>query len=47
VYVALAGPDVSDVREVTFTGDRAAIRTGSVAAALALLAECIPAPPRG
>jgi nicotinamide-nucleotide amidase len=39
VYFALAGPASTEVRELTLTGDRAAIRAGAVAAALDLLAE--------
>jgi nicotinamide-nucleotide amidase len=42
VYVAVAAPEFSEVRELTLTGDRAVIRAGSVTAALALLAECVP-----
>jgi nicotinamide-nucleotide amidase len=41
VYVACAGPGVSDVRELTLAGDRPAIRVGSVAAALVLLTEAL------
>jgi nicotinamide-nucleotide amidase len=39
VYVAVAGPGVEIVRELTFDGGRAAIRAGSVTAALELLLE--------
>jgi nicotinamide-nucleotide amidase len=41
VYVACAGPERSDVRGLTLSGDRPAIRAGSVAAALALLTEAL------
>jgi nicotinamide-nucleotide amidase len=40
VYVALAGP-APEVRELSLTGDRAAIRAGAVAAALDLLAGAL------
>jgi nicotinamide-nucleotide amidase len=44
VFVAVADPFGStDVREVTLAGDRAQIRSGSVAHALALLADRLPA----
>jgi nicotinamide-nucleotide amidase len=41
VYVGIAGPVAADVRQVTLTGDRAAIRRGSVVAALALLTDAL------
>ncbi|HEY3718097.1 MAG TPA: CinA family protein [Jatrophihabitantaceae bacterium] len=41
VFLALAGPDDETVAERTFTGDRAAIRAGAVAATLDVLKrEC-------
>jgi nicotinamide-nucleotide amidase len=47
VFVALAGP-VSAVERLSLTGDRAAIRRGAVAAALALLARhTLPSGPAG
>jgi nicotinamide-nucleotide amidase len=42
VYVAVCGPGISDVRELTLSGDRAAIRAGSVTAVLALLLDKLP-----
>lgn len=39
VYVAVAGPGVADVRELEIDGGRAAVREGSVTAALSLLME--------
>ncbi|AXB49199.1 damage-inducible protein [Amycolatopsis albispora] len=39
VHVGLAGPAGSITRELRIPGDRAAVRAGSVAAALALLGE--------
>ncbi|HEX6754356.1 MAG TPA: CinA family protein [Mycobacteriales bacterium] len=39
VYVGLAGPGGGEVRRLSLTGDRARIRAGSVAGALAVLAE--------
>jgi nicotinamide-nucleotide amidase len=39
VYVAVAGPSGSTVRELRLTGSRAEIRSGSVAAVLDLLTE--------
>jgi nicotinamide-nucleotide amidase len=39
VFVAVAGPAGSRVRECVFTGDRSTIRTAAVTAALVLLAE--------
>ena len=41
VYVGVAGPQGADVRRLDLTGNRAAIRTGSVAAALALLTDAL------
>lgn len=41
VYVAVSGPGVSEVRELTLTGDRAAIRAGSVAAVLVLCKDTL------
>lgn len=42
VYVAVRGPDgAGQVRRLALTGDRAAIREGTVAAALALLADAL------
>jgi nicotinamide-nucleotide amidase len=41
VYVAVSGPGVCDVRELTLTGDRPAIRAGSVAAVLVLLEDTL------
>jgi nicotinamide-nucleotide amidase len=43
VYVAVAGPAASDVRRLTLAGDRAAIRTATVAAALELLSDTLAA----
>lgn len=37
VYVAVAGPDASEVRSLAVAGDRAAVRHGAVTAALTLL----------
>jgi nicotinamide-nucleotide amidase len=39
VFAGVAGPGGGEVRRLALTGDRAAIRTASVRAALALLAE--------
>jgi nicotinamide-nucleotide amidase len=39
VYVAVAGPVTSRVKALSLSGDRGAIRAGSVLAVLALLAE--------
>jgi nicotinamide-nucleotide amidase len=39
VYVAVAGPSGADVRELRLTGNRAAVRTASVTAALDLLVD--------
>ena len=39
VFAGLAGPGGGEVRRLALTGDRSAIRTASVRAALALLAE--------
>jgi nicotinamide-nucleotide amidase len=44
VYLACRGPDGGEVRGITLDGDRAAIRAGSVAAALEMLAEVLSAP---
>jgi nicotinamide-nucleotide amidase len=41
VYVAAAGPGVVRVRALRLTGDRAAIRSASVAAVLALAADLV------
>ena len=41
VYVAVSGPGVDEVRELTLTGDRPAIRAGSVAAVLVLLEDML------
>jgi nicotinamide-nucleotide amidase len=41
VYVGVAGPLAGDVRRLTLAGDRAAIRRGCVAAALALLTDAL------
>ena len=41
VYVGLAGPRGADVRRLALAGDRAAIRAGSVTAALALCEEAL------
>jgi nicotinamide-nucleotide amidase len=41
VYVGVAGPGIGEVRQFRLTGNRTAIRTGSVAAALALLTEVL------
>lgn len=43
VYVAVAGPVGSAVRRLTLSGDRAAVRTASVAGAIGLLEQSIPA----
>ena len=42
VFVAVAADERVWVRELSLTGDRAAIRAGTVAAALALLMEVLP-----
>lgn len=42
VYVGLVGPDVEQVRELALAGDRNAIRTESVCAALQLLLTQLP-----
>ena len=47
VYLALAGPDGGQVRAIVLAGDRAAVRRGSVQAALDLLAEALGEPPGG
>lgn len=41
VYVAVSGPGVDAVRELNLTGDRSAIRTGSVVAVLVLLEDTL------
>jgi nicotinamide-nucleotide amidase len=41
VYVAVSGPGVDEVRELTLAGDRPAIRAGSVAAVLVLLEDTL------
>ncbi|MBM2617700.1 CinA family protein [Actinoplanes sp. LDG1-06] len=41
VYVAVAGPAGTEVRELKLEGNRAAIRTESVTRALQLLADCL------
>ncbi|SDT77894.1 CinA family protein [Actinoplanes derwentensis] len=41
VYVAVAGPDRTEVRELRLTGDRAAIRSESVTAVLQLLTDSL------
>jgi len=41
VYVAVSGPGVDEVRELTLTGNRPAIRAGSVAAVLVLLEDTL------
>jgi nicotinamide-nucleotide amidase len=46
VYVGLAGPGGGEVRRLSRTGDRAQIRAGSVAGALAVLAERLAATAR-
>lgn len=43
VHVGLAGPGGQVVRSLALAGDRAAVRRGAVTAALALLAEHLPA----
>jgi nicotinamide-nucleotide amidase len=45
VYVAVAGPDGTMVRELTLTGNRAAIRIESVTAVLQLLTDVLRAAP--
>jgi nicotinamide-nucleotide amidase len=48
VYVAVAGPFGSTVRELKLAGNRAAIRTESVTSVLHLFADCLTdAPSRG
>ena len=44
VHVAVAGPSGADVRSWRLDGDRSAVRTGTVAAAVALLVERLAAP---
>lgn len=39
VYIAVAGPESTTVRELSLTGDRAAIRAQTVTAVIELLAE--------
>ena len=41
VYVGIAGPVGAEVRALTLVGGRAAIRAGSVTAALALLTDAL------
>jgi nicotinamide-nucleotide amidase len=41
VHIGLAGPGIRDVRTHWFEGDRAAVRTESVRAALSLLSQAI------
>lgn len=41
VFLGLAGPCGGEVRRLSLTGDRAAIRAGTVEAALSLLAEAL------
>jgi nicotinamide-nucleotide amidase len=41
VYVAVSAPGADEVRELTLTGDRAAIRAGSVTAALVLCEDTL------
>jgi nicotinamide-nucleotide amidase len=41
VYVGVAGPATGEVRRLELSGNRVAIRTGSVAAALALLTDAL------
>ncbi|BCJ34897.1 competence protein [Actinocatenispora thailandica] len=43
VYVGLAGPGVLRAERLTLPGDRAAVRAGTVAAALELLLRSLPA----
>lgn len=45
VYVGLAGPSGGEVHRLDLAGDRAAVRAGTVAAALRLLAERLVAEP--
>jgi aminoglycoside 6'-N-acetyltransferase len=45
VHVAVAGPGGADVRSPRLAGDRTAVRTGTVAAAVALLGERLAAQP--
>lgn len=47
VWLGVAGPEFSLARRHRFDGDRAAVRDQTVAAALALLAECLPGSPSG
>ncbi len=47
VYVAVAGPDGATVRELRLKGNRAAVRDGSVTAALTLLVETMRGAPAG
>lgn len=44
VYLGLAGPDGGTVRRLALAGDRAAVRAGTVDAALSLLAAALRAP---
>ena len=45
VYVAVAGPAGTEVRELQLTGNRTAVRTESVTAVLQLLTDCLRATP--
>ncbi len=45
VFLGVAGPDGGEVRRLSLTGDRAAIRAGAVEAALSLLAAAVRAGP--
>ncbi|MFI7544597.1 CinA family protein [Actinoplanes sp. NPDC049599] len=47
VFVAVAGPGGSAVRELSLAGSRAEIRSASVMSALSLLAAQLPGPPPG
>ena len=46
VFVAVAGPGGGQVRELTLTGDRSAVRVGAVDAALELLRDLLDGAPR-
>jgi nicotinamide-nucleotide amidase len=45
VFVAVAGPGGGQVRELTLSGDRAAVRTGAVDAAIELLRDLLDVAP--
>lgn len=45
VFVAVAGPGGGQVRELTLTGDRAAVRSGAVDAAIELLRDLLDGTP--